>query len=105
RSGCPEMRLEQLLIACPAPGMPEGQAIEGRGIVRAIVGRGKRNPVAARQFPPTAFVEQLPRLSIPPVIPPGCLKLTQGRERPFGRPRSIKASHEGRHERIAAKER
>ena len=46
--------------------------------MRAIISWGKGNPVTARQFPPAAFVEQLPGLSVPPVIPPACLQLTQG---------------------------
>jgi len=78
RFGCLKMRLEQLVIAGPAPSMPERQAVEGRGIVRTIVGRSKGNPVAARQFPPAAFMEQFAGLSIPPVISPACLQLTQG---------------------------
>ena len=79
-----QMGIEELDIAGPAPGMPEGQAVESRSIVRAIVGRGKRNPVAPRQFPTAAFVEQLAGLSVPPVIPRNCLERTQRRERRFG---------------------
>ena len=33
--------------------------------MRTIVGRSKGNPVAARQFPPAAFMEQFAGLSIP----------------------------------------
>src|SRR5256885_16225819 len=72
RFGCLKMRLEQLVIAGPAPSMPERQAVEGRGIVRAIVGRGKGKPVAARQFPPAAFTARLSAPNIPPANPPAC---------------------------------
>src|SRR5205085_10643384 len=59
-SGRPEMGLEQLLIAGPAPGMPEGETIECRRIMGPIVRRGKRDAVAARKVPPAALVQQLP---------------------------------------------
>ena len=98
-----EVLLEQRLLAGPAPGMPERQAIEGRGIVGPVV-RGVRNPTEVGELAPAELVRQLARLGVAPVVSLPRLQCSQRRERATGLRDARQARHQRRQERVAAEQ-